>query len=83
MEEAISSENFSRMSVASLFVIITAKQLTYVIKGCQNHNERGAKYPYYEHPFQYANDKDYHGKTRTIWIYQVHHRVRKEFIKVP
>ena len=58
-------ENSYRMGVASLFVIITAKQLSYVIKGCQNHNEQGTKYSYYEHSFQYSNGEDYHGKIRT------------------
>ena len=58
-------ENSYRMGVASLFVIISAKQLSYVIKGCQNHNEQETKYSYYEHSFQYSNGEDYHGKTRT------------------
>ncbi len=58
-------ENSYRMGVASLFVIITAKQLSYVIKGCQNHNEQGTKYSYYEHSFQYSNGEDYHEKIRT------------------
>ena len=53
------------MGVASPFVIMTAKQLSYVIKGCQNHNRHGTKHSYYEHPFQYANREDYHGRTRT------------------
>jgi len=52
------------MGVASMFVIMTAKQLSNVIKGRQNHNEHGAKHSYYEHPFQHANREDYHGKTR-------------------
>ena len=55
-------ENSYRMGVASLFGLITAKQLSYVIKGCQNHNERGTKDSYYEHSFQYSNGEDYHGK---------------------
>ena len=58
-------EKSYRMGVASLFVITTAKQFSYVIKGCQNHNEQGTKYSYYEHSFQYSNGEDYHGKTRT------------------
>ena len=41
---------------------MTAKQLSYVIKGRQNHNEHGTKYPYYEHPFQHANRENYHGR---------------------
>jgi len=57
-------ENSYRRGFASLFVIITAKQVSYVIKRCQNHNEHGTKYSYYEHSFQYSNGKDYHGKTR-------------------
>ncbi|HKB98056.1 MAG TPA: hypothetical protein VKD23_04635 [Terriglobales bacterium] len=57
-------ENSYRRGFASLFVIITAKQVSYVIKRCQNHNEHGTKYSYYEHSFQYSNGKDYHGETR-------------------
>jgi len=53
------------LGVASLFIIIPAKQLSYVINGCQKHNERGTKHSYNEHPFQYANRENHHGRTRT------------------
>jgi hypothetical protein len=63
-QATLSVENHYGMGVASMFVIMTAKQLSYVIKGRQNHNEHGTKHSYYEHPFQQANREDYHGKTR-------------------
>jgi hypothetical protein len=56
-------ENYYGMGVASMFVVMTAKQLSNVIKGRQNHNEHGAKHSYYEHRFQHANREDHHGKT--------------------
>ena len=73
----------TEMRRASLSVIMTAKQLSYVVKGCQNYNQHGTKNSYNEHPFKHANRKNYHDRTRTcVHVSQVHHRVRKEYIKV-